>query len=200
MIGYLRGTVEKLYLDYCILDVNGVGYRVFVGGLAQSRLREGEGAELFIHTAVREDAILLYGFQSAEEYDTFQLLISVSGIGPKVALGILSSITVDQLAIAIHQKKSAVLTKLPGIGKKSAERIILELKDKISVPEGGEKDLPADFETETVDSGSVVSEAAAALAALGYTQAEIAPVLKKAAGCETVEEIIKLALKQLNKF
>ncbi len=200
MIGYLRGKVAKLYADCCLLDVHGVGYRVFVGGMTRSKLRMGEDAELFIHTAVREDAILLYGFHTSEEYDTFQLLISVSGIGPKVALGILSAITVEQLAIAIRQKKSTVLTKLPGIGKKSAERIILELKDKVSVPESMEAVSEAEFDGSEQVGDDMMSEAGAALAALGYTQAEIAPALKKAVNCDSVEAAIKFALKELNKF
>lgn len=200
MIGYLRGKVAKLSADYCLLDVHGVGYRVFVGALTASHLHTGEEAELYIHTAVREDAILLYGFHSQEEYDTFQLLISVSGVGPRVALGILSSITVEQLSLAIHGKKTAVLTKLPGIGKKSAERIILELKDKISVPEG--EDSQAELGTaDTVPLGNdMLSEATAALVSLGYTQAEIHSVMKKAGTGKDVQEIIKLALKELNRF
>ena len=121
MIGYLRGKVTHLLTDYCLLDVQGVGYRVFVAGSTRNHLRLGEEAMLFTHLSVREDAMLLYGFYSQQEYDLFQLLISVSGVGPKVALGILSAITVESLCRAIQQKQASVLTKLPGIGKKSAE-------------------------------------------------------------------------------
>ena len=200
MIGYLKGRVAKLCADYCLLDVHGVGYRVFVGALTRNFLRAGEEAELYIHTAVREDAILLYGFHSSEEYDAFQLLISVSGIGPRVALGILSSITVEQLSLAIHGKKTAVLTKLPGIGKKSAERIILELKDKISVPEddGISQEISSDIAEPLGD--DMLSEASAALVSLGYTQTEIHSAMKKAGKGKDVQEIIKLALKELNRF
>ncbi len=200
MIGYLKGRVVQLSTDYCLLDVHGVGYRVFVGTLTRNRLHPNEEAELYIHTAVREDAILLYGFHTTEEYDTFQLLISVSGIGPRVALGILSSITVEQLALAIHEKRTAVLTKLPGIGKKSAERIILELKDKISAPEDAESIPDAGTETPELQEGDTASEAAAALMSLGYTQGEIQKVMKKAGKGKDVQEIIKLALKELNRF
>ncbi len=199
MIGYLRGRVAHLFADYCLLDVQGVGYRVFIASSTRSRLHPGDDAELFIHTGVREDAILLYGFYSQEEYDAFQLLISVSGIGPKVALGILSAITVDSLCKAIHQKQSAVLTKLPGIGKKSAERMILELKDKISWEEssGEGASLPESSESAEDD---MLSEAMTALASLGYSHAELAPVLKKAGSCRTVQDVIKMALKELNRF
>ena len=198
MIGYLRGKALKVSEDCCLLDVGGVGYRIFVGGVTRSRMVQGEETALFIHTAVREDAILLYGFHSEEEYETFQLLISVSGVGPKVALGILSSITANQLSLAISQKKTAVLTKLPGIGKKTAERIILELKDKVSPPDSlSEEDIGTD--TPEIPPGDELSEAKAALMALGYSQGEVQPVLRKIGGGRAVQEIIKAALKELNK-
>ncbi|TYZ30230.1 Holliday junction branch migration protein RuvA [Selenomonas caprae] len=199
MIGFLRGQVAALKADYCLLDVNGVGYRVFVAGSTQNKLRLKEETQLFTYMNVYQDGITLYGFASEDEYDIFQLLIGVSGIGPKVALGILSSITVDGLCKAIQNKQATVLTKLPGIGKKSAERLILELKDKVGfATSDAEEILSLDMEGPVGD--DIISEAQAALMALGYSQAEIAPVLKKATKCKTTEEIIKLALKQLNKF
>lgn len=200
MIGFLRGQVAALKTDYCLLDVNGVGYRVFVAGSTRNKLRLKEEAQLFTYMNVYQDGITLYGFASEEEYDIFQLLIGVSGIGPKVALGILSAITVESLCKAIQNKQATVLTKLPGIGKKSAERLILELKDKVAfaAADDVEEILTLDLEGPTGD--DMMSEAQAALIALGYNQAEIAPVLKKATKCKTTEEVIKLALKQLNKF
>ena len=199
MIGFLRGQVAALKADYCLLDVNGVGYRVFVAGSTRNKLRLKEETQLFTYMNVYQDGITLYGFASEEEYDIFQLLIGVSGIGPKVALGILSSITVDGLCKAIQNKQATVLTKLPGIGKKSAERLILELKDKVGFATSDvEEVLTLDMEGAVGD--DIISEAQAALVALGYSQAEIAPVLKQASKCKTTEEIIKLALKQLNKF
>jgi Holliday junction DNA helicase RuvA len=200
MIGFLRGKVAALKADYCLLDVNGVGYRVFVAGSTRNKLRLKDEAQLFTYMNVYQDGITLYGFASEEEYDIFQLLIGVSGIGPKVALGILSAITVESLCKAIQNKQATVLTKLPGIGKKSAERLILELKDKVAfaAADDVEEILTLDLEGPTGD--DMMSEAQAALVALGYSQAEIAPVLKKATKCKTTEEVIKLALKQLNKF
>lgn len=200
MIGFLRGQVAALKTDYCLLDVNGVGYRVFVAGSTRNKLRLKEEAQLFTYMNVYQDGITLYGFASEEEYDIFQLLIGVSGIGPKVALGILSAITVESLCKAIQNKQATVLTKLPGIGKKSAERLILELKDKVAfaAADDVEEILTLDLEGPTGD--DMMSEAQAALVALGYSQAEIAPVLKKATKCKTTEDVIKLALKQLNKF
>lgn len=199
MIGFLHGKVTYLLPDYCLLDVQGVGYRVFVAASTRSRLQVGEDAMLFTHLNVREDAMVLYGFYSQQEYDLFQLLISVSGVGPKVALGILSAISVENLCRAIQQKQAGILTKLPGIGKKSAERLILELKDKVKFAgDTSESDLLT-MEMEESVGDDMVSEATAALLALGYTQAELTPVLKKAARCKTVEEIIKFALKEFAK-
>ena len=200
MIGFLRGQVAALKTDYCLLDVNGVGYRVFVAGSTRNKLRLKEEAQLFTYMNVYQDGITLYGFASEEEHDIFQLLNGVSGIGPKVALGILSAITVESLCKAIQNKQATVLTKLPGIGKKSAERLILELKDKVAfaAADDVEEILTLDMEGPVDD--DMMSEAQAALAALGYSQAEIAPVLKKATKCKTTEDVIKLALKQLNKF
>nr|WP_317429649.1 Holliday junction branch migration protein RuvA [uncultured Mitsuokella sp.] len=196
MIGYLRGEVIYLYTDYVLLDVHGVGYRVFIANSTRQKLRLHEKAQLFTYTSVREDAIILYGFASQEEYDLFLQLLSVSGIGPKVALGILSSITVEGLCRAIQNKQASVLTKLPGIGKKSAERLILELKDKVAF-DGGEQELLT-IENEAEVGDDMVAEAMAALQSLGYTQAEIAPIIRKTAKYKTTEAIIKASLKLLS--
>ncbi|MBR3723137.1 MAG: Holliday junction branch migration protein RuvA [Selenomonadaceae bacterium] len=196
MIGYLRGKIIIKTADFAILDANGVGYRVFLPTSTINKLVLNEEAALYIHTSVREDAIILYGFYSEEEYDAFLILISVSGIGPKGALGVLSSITVQGLFKAIREKQINVLTKLPGIGKKSAERMILELKDKVAFYDTDEEgeDISA-----VVAENDVADEAKAALLALGYGASEIAPALKKAKG-KTVEETIKEALKILNRL
>ena len=195
MIGFLRGKVAVLKADYCLLDVNGVGYRVFIPNNTRSKLRLKEEAMLHTYMNVYQDGISLYGFYTEDEYDIFQLLIGVSGVGPKVALGILSSITVEGLCKAIQNKQATVLTKLPGIGKKSAERLILELKDKVSFAGASEDALDlSDLQEPLGD--DMLSEASAALISLGYTQAEIAPVVKKAGKLSSVEEMIKFALKE----
>ena len=197
MIGFLRGRVAYLLTDYALLDVQGVGYRVFISGATRQKLRLHEEAQLFTYMSVREDAIQLYGFASQEEYDIFQLLISVSGIGPKVALGVLSHITTEGLCRAIQQKQTSILTKLPGIGKKTAERLVLELKDKVAFSSDTDEELTLTNADEVPD--DMLAEAQAALEALGYTQAEIVPALRQAAKGKTTEAIIKLALKQLSK-
>ena len=197
MIGYLHGRVIALYTDHCLLDVHGVGYRVFVANSTRTKLRQREEASLFIYTSVREDAIVLYGFAAEEEYDLFLQLIGVSGIGPKVALGILSAITVEGLCRAIQNKQASVLTKLPGIGKKSAERLILELKDKVAFRGSAEEELLTIENGEEVGDAAA-SEAMAALQSLGYTPSEIAPVIRKTAKYKTTEAIIKASLKELS--
>ena len=200
MIGFLRGEVAYLYTDCVLLDVQGVGYRVSIADSTRRQLHLHEQALLFTHMSVREDDITLYGFATEEEYALFQQLISVSGIGPKVALGMLSSITVASLCQATQNKQTSVLTKLPGIGKKSAERLILELKDKLSFAHTTPADEELFLETEGTVGDDIISEAQAALQALGYAEQEITPVLRKATGCKTTEEAIKFALKQLSKF
>ena len=197
MIGFLRGKVAYLLADDCLLDVGGVGYRVTVSGMTRSKLRQGEQAMLFTYLSVREDALQLYGFATQEEYDVFLQLIGVSGIGPKVALGILSSTTVSGLCSAIANKQASLLTKLPGIGKKSAERLILELKDKLAFV--GTGDGEEAFVEAAPLGDRILDEAAAALASLGYTPAETAPVLKQLGTCQTTEDAIRLALKKLSR-
>lgn len=196
MIGFLRGKVAGLKTDYCLLDVGGVGYRVFIPNNTRCKLTLNETAMLYTYMNVYQDGITLYGFYTEEEYDVFQLLIGVSGIGPKVALGILSAITVNALCKAIQNKQATLLTKLPGIGKKSAERLILELKDKMALAASDDEVLSLSMEGEVAD--DILSESTAALTALGYSQAEITPVLKKAAKGKSTEEIVKLALKELS--
>lgn len=197
MIGFLRGKTIMLLPDYAIIDVNGVGYRVFVSASTRSHIKMNEEISLFIHTSVREDAIILYGFFTEAEYNAFMLLISVSGIGPKGALSALSSISVEKLYRAIQNKETGVLTKLSGIGKKTAERMILELKDKVAFSGDEDEEIES---VEITISGNAISEAKSALIALGYSANEVAPVLKKVKSKDSVEIIIKEALKILNKF
>lgn len=194
MIGYLRGKISYLFIDYCLIDVQGVGYRVYIADSTRVKLTVGKEAQLFTYLNVREDAMQLYGFFSQAENELFLQLISVSGIGPKVALGIMSAITVESLSKAIQLKQAAVLVKLPGIGKKTAERLILELHDKMKIEGQGEDDMTfVDIEP----AADNLSEAAQALTALGYVQAEYLPVLKKAPkSVQSVEELIKFALKE----
>lgn len=194
MIGMLKGLVAHMQADYCIIETaGGVGYRVFMPAAHLAQLTLGKDVKVHIHTAVREDAILLYGFLSSEYYDLFEILLTVSGVGPKMALGILSAIKPEEFYLAIKNKDIKVLVKLPGIGKKTAERMLLELKDKVDDTDSG------DEISETVEAGGngAVAEAIEALLSLGYSNSEIMPVLKEISNCNSLsgEEILRQALK-----
>lgn len=195
MIGSLKGTVAQLEAEYCIVDTaGGVGYRVFMPSAHLAQLVLGKEVRIHVHTAVREDAILLYGFLSREYYDLFEILLTVSGVGPKMALGILSAIKPDAFYTAVSNKDVKMLVKLPGVGKKTAERMLLELKDKVSG--SSESDDVVQEISEAGGSGAV-AEAIEALVSLGYSNSEIMPVLKEIPGCASLsgEEILRQALK-----
>lgn len=198
MIGYLNGIVKFIFEDNCIVDVHGVGYKVYVDSRTRESLTKGQELELFIHTSVREDSITLYGFKSQTDYDIFAQLITVSGIGARTALNVLAKMSSKDLAMAIYQKNVTALTNLPGIGKKSAQRLILELKDKISADSMIDDDA-AEW-TQSEEKGNPLEEASEALSALGYTTSEIAEVFRKAKKSMSTEELVKFALKELNRF
>ncbi|HWR09428.1 Holliday junction branch migration protein RuvA [Sporomusa sp.] len=206
MIGYVKGIVTHLFTDYCFIDVQGIGYRLFIPNSTRQKLTTGQSAILFTYLNVREDALTLHGFYTQEEYELFLSLISVSGIGPKVAAGILSAITPQNFRSAISTNNATMLTKLPGIGKKTAERIILELKDKIGM--GTDFNTSASGQQLTAPSlqGDIMQETMQALVALGYNQAEIIPVIKKVYEREhkpgeelSLEQLIRLALKEFGR-
>ena len=194
MIGFLRGNPVYIGKDYCPLDVGGVGYRVYADARTLQTMHIGSEAMVYTYLSVREDALTLYGFSEQQSYELFLELISVSGIGPKVAMGIISSITAERFARAIQGKEIKVLTKLPGIGKKSAERMVLELKDKVGWVRSDD-DAP-DNEFVPIED-SVASEAVQALISLGYSEDEIMPVMKDISSkYDKVEDLIKNTLKE----
>lgn len=197
MIGYVKGTITYMFKEYCFVDVHGVGYRVYAPISTLSQLTVGRDALLFTYMSVREDAMLLYGFLTQDEYDVFMLLLSVNGVGPKVALGILSAASPDGFRLAVQQKNVKALTKMPGIGKKTAERILVELHDKLGPVPTGSGDGAALGTTVAAPQG-MVGEAIAALQELGFTEQEITPVLEEQAPqCHDVSELIKNVLKVL---
>ena len=199
MIGFLKGKATHITSDYCLLDVRDVGYRVFISNQTRAHISPNAEVMLYIHTNVREDAILLYGFFSREEYDLFLHLIGISGIGPKVAQGILSSATANDFYRMVQQKDVKGITKLPGIGKKTAERILLELKDKladVSVEDLPEGDNNLGGETEN----SMVAEATEALLTLGFQDSEIQRVFRQKHSCQNTEELIRYALAELQRL
>ena len=199
MIGFLKGKATHITSDYCLLDVHDVGYRVFISNQTRAHISPNAEVMLYIHTNVREDAILLYGFFSREEYDLFLHLIGISGIGPKVAQGILSSATVNDFYRMVQQKDVKGITKLPGIGKKTAERILLELKDKIS--DVSVADLPeGDNNVGTKTENSMIAEATEALLTLGFQDSEIQRVFRQRHSCQNTEELIRYALAELQRL
>ncbi|AOZ91889.1 Holliday junction branch migration protein RuvA [Paenibacillus crassostreae] len=200
MIDFLKGTVVHLENDYVVIDVRGVGYRVFCPNPFVFAKMEGE-LTIYIHYNVREDAILLFGFPTREEQKLFRKLIEVSGIGPKVALGILSGGNPDLVVSAIYQENITFLTKLPGIGKKTAQRMILDLKDKLdgfatNVISGGLFTVPEP----QVGDGSAWSEAREGLKALGYTETELDGVWLKIKDDVTYEETVDVLMKRALKL
>jgi len=202
MIDFLRGKVAHLETEYVVLDVHDVGYRVFTPN--PYALARGEQAvQLFIHHHVREDAIQLFGFQTRDEQTLFRKLLDVSGIGPKVALGVLAGGKPDAVIAAIQQENLTFLTKLPGIGKKTAQRMILDLKDKLGIADSGwaaaalaDPGLPA-----AEDSGTAWAAAREALAGLGYRDVELDrawhAIKAGVTGEESVDALMKKALQQL---
>lgn len=198
MIGYLKGVISHIFVNSCFIDVHGVGYRTYAPASTLDTLCVGQEAMLYTYMSVREDAIVLYGFATQDEYDLFMLLIGVNGVGPKVALGILSAGTADSFRLAVHQKDIKGLTKMPGIGKKTAERIVLELQDKIG-PVASEDAGAADLGNSAAPGLSdILAETLAALTSLGYSEQEVLPVAESHLfGCTTVEQLLKKTLKAL---
>ena len=197
MIGSIRGIVSLLAADYCLLENNGIGYRVFMPAISLSQIKTGQEIRVFTYMAVREDAILLYGFLTQEYYQLFLQLTAVSGVGPKVALGVLSASKPENFYLAIQNRDIKVLTSLPGIGKKMAERLILELKDKV---ENMEDSYAISSGAASVSgSDNNTSEAIEALKSLGYTNTEIYPIVKAIPNCNelSTENIIRQALRNL---
>ncbi len=197
MFYYLNGLVAETGANLAVIDCGGVGYACATTNYTLAQLKKGEKAKLYTYLHVREEIFEIYGFASQGELNSFKMLIAVSGVGPKAALAILSSTTPDQLALAIVTGDEKALTAAPGIGKKIAQRIILELKDKLSKDPGsfasaGGASIPVPVKNDK--SG----EAAAALAVLGYTSQDIAVALK---GLDmdalSLEEIIRQALKRM---
>lgn len=200
MIGRLSGILaEKNLPNLALIDVNGVGYEVELPMSSFALLPAvGEKVTLSIHHVVREDASLLYGFNTAQEREAFRILIKVSGIGPKSAVLILSGLSATELYRVIQNEDVASLVKVPGIGKKTAERLILELRDKIKAlaPETEEFELIGEALTADSTEYSAVEDAIEALVSLGYSQSDAKKrVTKVAKPGLTVEALIPLALK-----
>ena len=200
MFYYVNGTVTELEAGLAVIDCGGVGYACATTNYTLSQLKKGERAKLYTYMNVREDAVDLFGFSSQSELHSFKLLLGVSGVGPKAALAILSTNTPANLAMAVVMGDEKALTAAPGIGKKIAQRIILELKDKLAKEQASFGPDTGGSVPLTVLPNDKAKEAGAALAVLGYSGSEVAAALK-GIDIDTLplEEIIRQALKRMVK-
>lgn len=195
MYAYIKGSLEVKTSGYIVIDVNGIGYKIFMSETAITELGEiGEIVKVHTYLKVKEDEMSLYGFNTNEELRMFELLLSVSGIGAKSAINILSNITPSSFALAVITNDVAKIKALPGIGPKGAQRIILELKDKLNKQQDIEE---VEKQVQKVVDTQKYNEAISALQVLGYSKKEIECALQGIDEDLTVEEIIKLGLKNL---
>jgi len=189
MIAKIKGKIAYSRDHYVVVDVDGVGYKVFVTDFAMGKIAGKEEIELYTHTYVREDTLSLYGFLTLDELEMFELLISISGIGPKAAIGILSIAEPKTIRAAVISGDSSILTRVSGVGKKTAERVILELKNRI-----------AEIPTEDQGVARADSEAIEALVSLGYSATQAREALKSVPEkVKDVSERVREALKRLGK-
>lgn len=204
MISYVKGTLAEINPDSIVIDVSGIGWHIFVPSQALSQLpRIGETVKIHTWLQVREDAMALFGFLTKDDLRIFRLLLSVSGVGPKNALAILSAITTDDLRFAVLSSDAKTIAKAPGIGTKTAQRLILELKDKISFEEAFEQKLVnTQQEGQPPSMSGIKAEASLALTALGYSSTEALRALNGIQISEgmAVEELLKLALKNMSSL
>ena len=200
MITYIRGILEGMEEDKVIVDVGGVGYGIYMAGTAMGRLPAlGKEVKIHTHLHVKEDLMQLYGFLTRDELRVFRLLIGVSGIGPKGALAILSVMTTDDLRFAVLGDDAKAIAKAPGVGTKTAQRLILELKDKMSLEDAFEQKFEKTGEPAENHAQGTKNEAVQALVALGYSSSEALRALNGIEITEEtdVEEILKMALKKM---
>ncbi len=200
MIGFLKGTLDGVYDERVLIDVNGIGFNVSMP-VSQLEMLKGRGSEVKVYTylAVREDAMQLYGFMTADSLELFKMLIQVNGIGPKGALALLSAMSVDDLRFAIMSGDVKTLSKAPGIGAKTAQRLIIDLKDKVSVRDMLDTYSVNNMSPAAGEVNSARAEAIEALTALGYSSSDAMKAVREsgASDDDDTETIIKLAFKVL---
>lgn len=201
MIAYMKGIVAEVTESRVVLDVNNIGYQIFISAREADRMPgRGEEVKLYTYLNVKEDAMQLYGFLSEDDLEMYRLLLNVNGIGPKAALGILSVLTADDLRFAVLSDDAKAISKAPGIGGKTAQKLILELKDKLSLEDAFEKKLNSGAEAAgRAGMNDAKAEAVQALSALGYSNSDALKAVQKAETTEEMdtETILKLALKQM---
>lgn len=199
MLYNLKGILTVSDVNYIVVECGGVGFKCFTTlNTVKSIGKTGSEVNVYTHLAVREDAMDLYGFSTLAELDAFKLLITVSGIGPKAAVAILSELTPDKLALCIASGDSKSITRAQGVGKKTAERVVLELKDKMGAITTGDNSEIVNS-VSSVSEGSNSAEAVDALVALGFSRTDCAVVVGAMDKSLSVDEMIRLGLKQLSK-
>lgn len=206
MFYYIEGKLTLLDLSFAVIDVNGVGYRLTITQTTHAALsayvNSDASTRLYTYMAVREDDIELFGFARENELNMFKLLTTVSGVGPKAAIAILSVFSPERLAIAVCNEDTKAISKANGIGAKTAARIVLELKDKISKTISTSSDTSSDYVDTNIDNSenSALSDAQSALLVLGYSKSEILAAIRQIdITAKSTNDIIRLALKQLSK-
>lgn len=198
MIGYIKGAVEGISADYILLECHDIGYQIYTSGMALASIIMHQDMKIYTYLHVREDGVTLFGFPTTEELNTFKLLIGVSGIGPKVALAVLSALTVQELALAVMAGDTKTITKANGIGAKGAARLIMELKDKMQVEDAFATTGIPDT-TDVAASQDSVQDTVMALVSLGYSDTEALKAIKQVPGADTMdsEQLLKAALKKI---
>lgn len=200
MIAFVRGTAVDMTENSVIVEAGGIGYEIYMTGTDLSQIHMGEEVKIHTYFNVREDAMQLYGFRSKDDLQMFKLLLGVNGVGPKAAVGVLAGITADELRFAILSDDVKTLSKAPGIGKKTAQKLILELKDKMKLEDAFELKLAHEQEKAVAGLGEVSDgrqEAVEALVALGYSSTDALRAVRKVTDVapDDVEGLLKAALK-----
>ncbi len=199
MISYIKGTLEDMSPGMVVVDNHGIGYQMMVPMRGESFPKIGQEIKIYTHMHVREDDVSLFGFLSKEEKEAFELLIGVNGIGPKVGLSVLSTLSVYELKMAVISEDVKTISKTPGLGPKGAKKLILELKDKLSFEELEEDGVGAEIFDTSADSSDSVMITIEGLVSLGYSKSEAAIAVNKVEDAKdlTPEELLKKALKNI---
>jgi Holliday junction DNA helicase RuvA len=201
MYSYIKGELAEINIDHIVIEAGGIGYQIFISAQTFDYLPSiGEETKVYTYLYLREDAMILYGFLTKDDMELFKKLISVSGIGPKGGLAILSTLDADDLRFAILSGDSKAIAKAPGVGAKTAQRVILELKDKVSLEEAFEKKTEHVQLSQSSGNNLVKNDAVMALTALGYSSTESMKAVSSVAITEDmdVEDVLRAALKNLS--
>lgn len=201
MYAYIKGELAEINIDHIVIETGGIGYQIFIPGQIFEYLPAlGEELKVYTYLYLREDAMILYGFLTKDDLELFKLLISVSGIGPKGGLAILSTLDADDLRFAVLSGDAKAIAKAPGVGGKTAQRVILELKDKMSLEDAFEKKTQHVQEAANAPvAGSIKNDAVLALTALGYSSTESLKAVSRVEITDAmdVEDVLKAALKHI---